>query len=318
MTASAQDDSECYYPCSMSAIRTLLTESIDYAGLFPPAGLDMATAVKNYGRYRTEPAAWALGRFVVPANRLGEFEVAAASLPNNPTGQPWRLALLAGPDLAADLEMTAKFNRRHPAAFLADTIEAKASSVGGIEEIMHRIPRLPLQAYIEVPIDRDPRQLLAAVSRLGGRAKVRTGGVTTDAFPTTSNLIRFLRGCVEAGLPFKATAGLHHPLRAEYHLTYAPDSPAGLMFGFLNLFLATAFLLAGMAEADVARLLEEGSPEALQIDERGVAWKSHRLDLKALSDARRVGIVSFGSCSFTEPIGDLEALNLLDPGVRQA
>lgn len=317
MTASAQDDSECYYPCTMSAIRTLLTESIDYAGLFPPAGLDMATAVKNYDRYRTEPAAWALGRFVVPANRLGEFEVAAASLPNNPTGQPWRLALLAGPDRAEDLEMTAEFNRRHSAAFLADTIEVKASSVGGIEEIMHRIPR-SLQAYIEVPIDRDPRELLAAVSRLGGRAKVRTGGVTRDAFPATSDLIRFLRGCVEAGLPFKATAGLHHPLRAEYLLTYAPDSPAGLMFGFLNLFLATAFLLAGMAEADVARLLEEGSPEALQIDEGGVAWKGHRLGLKALGDARRGGIVSFGSCSFTEPIGDLEALHLLGPGVRQA
>jgi hypothetical protein len=302
----------------MRAIRTLLTDSIDYAGLFPPAGLDMVTAVKNYDHYRTEPASWALGRFVVPANRLGEFEAAAArSLPDNRTGQPWRLALLAGPDLAADLEMTTAFNRRHSETFLADTIEVKASSVGGIEETMHRIPR-SLQAYIEVPIDRDPRELLAAIGSLGGRAKVRTGGVTRDAFPATNDLVRFLRGCVEAGLPFKATAGLHHPWRAEYHLTYAPDSPVGLMFGFLNLFLATAFLRAGMAEADAARLLEEASPEAFQIDQDGVAWKSHRLDLKALSDARRVGIVSFGSCSFTEPIGDLEALQLLDPGVRQA
>ena len=306
----------------MNAIRALLTESIDYAGLFPPADLDMATAVENYARYRREPAAWALGRFVVPVTRLREFEAAAArSFPENPKGQPWRLALLAGPDLAGDLETAAEFNRRHSQpgtpALLADTIEVKASSVGDIEEIMHRIPGA-LQAYVEIPIDGDPRDLVAVVRRLGGRAKVRTGGVTRDAFPTTNQLIRFLRRCVEAGLPFKATAGLHHPLRAEYPLTYAPDSPAGMMFGFLNLFLATAFLRAGMEEADAARLLEEGSPEAFQIDDTGIAWTSHRLDLDALRDARHFGVVSFGSCSFTEPIGDLEALHLLGSGARQA
>jgi hypothetical protein len=306
----------------MSAIRTLLAESIDYAGLFPPASLDMATAVQNYARYRNEPAAWALGRFVVPASRLREFEAAAARhLAETPTGRPWRLALLAGPDLAGDLDMTAEFNRRHSQpgapAVPADTIEAKASSVSGIEDIMHRMPRT-LQAYIEVPIDRDPRELLAAVRQLGGRAKVRTGGVTNEAFPTTRDLIRFLRGCAQVGLPFKATAGLHHPLRAEYRLTYAPDSPVGVMFGFLNVFLTTAFLRAGMEETDASRLLEEGSAEAFQIDEGGIAWKGHRLDLDGLREARRFGVVSFGSCSFAEPIGDLEALQLLGSGVRQA
>lgn len=306
----------------MNGIRTLLAESIDYAGLFPPAGLGMATAVDNYARYRMEPAAWALGRFVVPVSRLPEFEAAAARpLSENPTGSPWRLALLAGPDLAGDLEMIAEFNRRHsqPGAppVLADTIEVKASSVPDIEDIMHRIPPT-LQAYIEVPIDRDPRDLLPAVRRLGGRAKVRTGGVTGDAFPTTGDLIRFLRGCIQAGLPFKATAGLHHPLRAEYRLTYAPESPTSVMFGFLNLFLATAFLKARGKETDAARVLEEGEPDAFQADDSGITWRNQRLDLNALSDARRLGITSFGSCSFTEPIADLESLHLLAPGVPQA
>lgn len=305
----------------MSAIRTLLAESIDYAGLFPPAGLDMATAVENYARYRSDPAAWALGRFVVPVSRLREFEAATVRAVPGGTGRPWRLALLAGPDLAGDLDITADFNRRHSEPgvppVLADTIEVKASSVRGIEDIMHRIPRT-LQAYVEVPIDRDPRDLLAAVGQLGGRAKVRTGGVTTDAFPTTTDLLRFLRGCVEAGVPFKATAGLHHPLRAAYRLTYAQDSPSGTMFGFLNLFLAIAFLRSGMAEAEVARVLEEGEPDALQADDSGISWRNRRLDLKALSEARRLGMISFGSCSFTEPIADLESLHLLAPGVPQA
>jgi hypothetical protein len=306
----------------MTAIRTLLAESIDYAGLFPPAGLDLATAAENYARYQSSPAAWALGRFVLPASRLGEFEAAAAKpLAENPTLQPWRLALLVGPDVAGDLEITAAFNRRHSGTaappVLADTIEVKASSLDQVEDIMHRMPRT-LQAYIEVPIDRDPGDLLAAIRRLGGRAKVRTGGVTRDAFPSTGDLIRFLRGCVQAGLPFKATAGLHHPLRAEYRLTYAPDSPAGVMFGFLNLFLATAFLRAGMGEIDAARLLEETSPEALRVDQDAISWRNHRLDVTALRKTREEALISFGSCSFTEPLSDLEALNLLPRQVQQA
>lgn len=306
----------------MTAIRTLLSEGIDYAGLFPPAGLDMVTAVENYAHYRTDPAAWALGRFVLPVSRLPEFETASArSLPEKPSGQPWRLALLAGPDLARDLEVTAEFNNRHSqpraGAVVADTIEVKGSSVPAIEDIMHRMPST-LQAYVEVPIDRDPRDLLAAVRRLGGRAKVRTGGVTPDAFPSTANLLRFLHACVEAGVPFKATAGLHHPLRAEYRLTYAPDSPCGSMFGFLNLFLTVAFLRGSMGESEAAAVLEEGSPGAFQADDMGINWRNHRLDLQSLREVREDGIISFGSCSFTEPIQDLESLQLLKSRTQRA
>jgi hypothetical protein len=112
-------------------------------------------------------------------------------------------------------------------------------------------------------------------------------------------------------VPFKATAGLHHPLRAEYRLTYEPESPIGPMFGFLNLFLATAYLAGGMDGETAARLLEERDAEAIRWDDAGVEWRGRRLDLAALAGAREAGIVSFGSCSFTEPIGDLESLRLL-------
>lgn len=306
----------------MSAIRTLLAESIDYAGLFPPAGLDMPSAVQNYAKYRTEPDAWALGRFVLPVSRLGEFEAAAANhLPLELAAPPWRLSVLTGPDLTADLEALAGFHDRQSRggapAVIADTIEGNATSESGIEDTMHKVPRA-LQVYIEIPIDRDPYQLLTALARLGGRAKVRTGGVTENAFPATADLVRFLRRCVHAGVAFKATAGLHHPLRAEYPLTYAADSPAGAMFGFLNLFLATAFLRAGVSDSVAIHLLEERSPEAIELDARGVTWNNHRLDLDALRQVRREGLISFGSCSFTEPLSDLAALHLLAPRVHQA
>lgn len=313
---------ECYYPCIMSAIRTLLTKSIDYAGLFPPAGLDMATAVRNYARYRGAPDGWALGRFVVPVGRLDEFKATAAEhLRDFTSALPWQLSLLAGADPSADLETLAEFNRRHASthtgSVTADAIEIKASSATAIEDIMRRAPPW-LQTFIEIPIDRDPAALLETIARVGGRAKVRTGGVTDEAFPTASDLFRFIRATVQVGVPFKATAGLHHPLRAEYPLSYVPDSPTGKMFGFLNLFLTTAFLRAGLAETDAAGLLEESSAESLRIDRDGIGWRNHRLDTEALRLARNEGMISFGSCSFTDPLADLEALNLLPQRVHRA
>jgi hypothetical protein len=311
-----------YYLFSMSAIQTLLRGSIDYAGLFPPAGLDMASAVSNYAQYLAGPSAWALGRFVVPVSRLSEFEAAAERhLPPHPADQPWHLSALLGTDLSADIARLDQFNRRHTEpsapAVMADSVELKADSVEAIEDIGGRLPS-HLQAYIEVPIDRDPSSLLNAVSRVGAHAKVRTGGVTKDSFPSTPDLLRFLQGCIRAAVPFKATAGLHHPLRAEYRLTYAPDSGCGTMFGFLNVFLAAACLRAGMSEADAAQLLEEGSPGAFQVDGGGISWRNHRLSLPDIRKAREKAVTSFGSCSFDEPINELASIHLLAPTVSQA
>lgn len=306
----------------MSAIKVLLDSSIDYAGLFPPAALDMRTAAANYGRYRNGESAWALGRFILPASRLLELEAAAEQyVPLNPAVNAWRLSVLAGPELSADLDLVAEFNRRHSSAgsraVRIETLEVKASSVGVVEDTMHRMPgQLPV--YFEIPIQEDPRELVAAIARLGGRAKVRTGGITREAFPRTADLVRFINACIRAHVPFKATAGLHHPLRAEYRLTYEPDSATGMMFGFLNLFLAAAFLRAGIDHENAARILEETSPEAFSIDERAISWRDHRLGQDALRGAREAVVTSFGSCSFTEPIGELQALHLLEPRVQQA
>ncbi len=304
----------CYHS-RMSALRTLLSGSIDYAGLFPPAGLDMAAAVANYHAYLGGPHAWALGRFVVPAGRIGELESAAAGLlPPSPSPAPWRVAALLGADPAADMRALGELNCRHAAegegAVAADVVEGKADSPDAVERLLGQVPPY-LQAYVEIPIGRDPAPLIAAIGRGKGRAKVRTGGVTAEAFPAASDLVRFVRACLSARVPFKATAGLHHPLRAEYRLTYEPDSARGTMFGFLNLFLTTAFLAAGLDAGDAVLLLEERDQGAIRFDESGVEWKGRRLDLDAIRRSREQGIVSFGSCSFTEPIGDLESLGLL-------
>lgn len=299
----------------MQSVRALLGAGVDYAGLFPPADLDLRAAVRNYADYRAGGHAWALGRFILPANRLAEFDAAAkAVLPRRPAGAPWLLSVLVGPDLTKDLEQLGEFNGRHAAgqaaAAVADVVELKAASPTAITAALQTIPSF-LQAYVEIPIDRDPAPLVAAVAASGGRAKVRTGGVTEEAFPSTDNLVRFIRRCEEARVPFKATAGLHHPVRAEYRLTYTADSPRATMYGFVNLFLAAAFVLAGMRDDDAVALLEERTPDAFRLDDQGIEWRGHRLGLDAIANARERAVIAFGSCSFTEPIADLTALHWL-------
>jgi hypothetical protein len=297
------------------AIQALLHGSIDYAGLFPPAGLDMSRAVRNYAEYREGPHAWAVGRFVLPASGIAEFEAAAAGLlPRASTASPWRLAALLGADPGAELHELGELNCRHAAegsgAVTADVVEAKANSVEAVEQLLGRVPPY-LQAYVEVPIAGDPAPLVAALARAGGRAKVRTGGITPDAFPTTADVVRFIRACLSAKVPFKATAGLHHPLRADYRLTYEPNSACGTMFGFLNVFLATAFMASGLDDNQAERLLEERDSDSIRFDDSGVMWRDRRVSLDAIRLSREVGIVSFGSCSFSEPVGELQSLGLL-------
>jgi hypothetical protein len=296
-----------------TAAHALLAGSIDYAGLFPPAGLPMATALPQYAEYRAGAAAWALGRFVVAVSRLDELERAAEGVAPASSEEPWRLSALVGPDAKRDLETLGEFNCRHAApgaaALTADVVEAKAESIEAVDALLTAVPRWA-QAYVEIPLARDPRPLVAAIARHGGRAKMRTGGVTPDAFPTPAEVLRFLRACIEARVPFKATAGLHHPLRAEYRLTYAPDSPRGTMFGYLNVFLTAVLLRQGLSDADALALLEERSPEAIQVSADAITWRGHRADRGAIAAARQDGIVAFGSCSFTEPVGEWEAVRV--------
>lgn len=297
----------------MQPIRVLLEGIVDYAGLFPPAGLEMGPAVAAYAGYRRGPDRWMLGRFIVPVGRLGELESAAAPhLTRRPTDDVWPVSGLAGDDLAADVSAIGEFNCRHAAdeagAAEIDTVEVRASDLARIAEIARLLPSWAT-GFVEVPLEPDPEPLIAAIGRAGLHAKIRTGGVTPESIPPAPAVARFLAGCVRNGVAFKATAGLHHPLRAEHPLTYAPDAPRAVMHGYLNVFLAAAVLRDGGSEADAARLLDERDPAAFAAGDSAIRWRDRRLDARTLADARALAR-SFGSCSFTEPVADLAALNL--------
>ncbi len=296
------------------SIQLLLANVIDYAGLFPPAKLDMSTAAKNYAAYRTDERAWALGKFIVPVSRLDEFEAAAKEPLARSNGLPWQLSVLAGPDVASDLEKILDFNAKHDVQTdrgqsRIDAVELKLSNGDEIHRIKKILPA-GLETYCEIPADSDA-SLINTLAEVGARCKVRTGGVNPEAFPESSNLARFIRRCADAEVPFKATAGLHHPIRSTYHLTYEKNSPTGTMYGFLNVLLAAALVRLQVDQNDVVRLLEEESADAFRFDGEGVSWRAYRFSLYEILQSRTSLMISFGSCSFNEPIEDLKKIGLL-------
>ena len=299
----------------MQSLRALLTGTVDYAGLFPPAGLDMGSAVRRYAEHRRSAQAWMLGRFVVPAARLDEFAAAARSELPGPAERPWPLSALAGEDLAGAVERIVA----HRAGSTLDdgirisAVEMKAARADEIEHALNMVPD-DLELFCELPAAEEPAPLIEALAGTRGRAKIRTGGITADAFPTPLELARFIAACARAGVPFKATAGLHHPVRGVYRLTYAEDSASGTMFGFLNLFLAAAVAASRRPDETVLLpLLEEGNAATFRFDANGAAWRGERLSLADLERARRSLALSYGSCSFVEPVQGLQALGLLPP-----
>lgn len=292
----------------MDSARLLLTSLIDYAGLFPPAALAMASAVSNYADYRQSDDAWALARFVVPCARLGEFEEAANAFLARDPG--WHLSVLTGPNLNADIAIIRDFNHRHRASALIGTAEVKASTAAAIERSVELLPS-DVVPYFEIPVSFDPVPLIAAVGRCRARAKIRTGGVTPEAIPPTTDVARFITACHAAKVPFKATAGLHHPVRGAYRLTYEPDSAAALMHGFLNIFVAAAHLEAGLPDSRVLEVVEESSSRAFRFHPNGIDWRGHWISNSQIAETRQCWATTFGSCSFEEPLHELRQIHIL-------
>ena len=253
------------------SLQTLLANLIDYAGLFPPAALSMEEALANYARYRSGEHAWMLGRFIVPAAHAAEV----------PSDVP--VSIIGVDELKAeteeDVHRIGTESRRRP-----------GGRPGGVSP-----------PYLEIT-DID---LIEHISIHGLRVKIRTGGLTPDAFPSSTDIANFMRKCASWRVAFKATAGLHHPVRCVRPLTYEPNSPTGTMHGFINLFMAAALL--PRAEA----ILDDDDRHGFAFDDDTASWRGHAVLTDDLAVLRKEFAISFGSCSFEEPVHDLKELGWL-------
>src|SRR5436190_15462251 len=159
-----------------ASLHALLAGAIDYAGLFPPATLDMRDAVARYAEYRGTTEAWALGRFVLPLSRVDEL--AAAQRDVGARGQTWRLSVLLGEDSAVDAARIRAFNAAHAGAALIDSAEARlagppSASRQAIAALVDRIPP-SIRLFIEVPASDDLALFLAPIAAANACAKIRT------------------------------------------------------------------------------------------------------------------------------------------------
>lgn len=307
-----------------AAVRPLLVGAVDYAGLFPPAGLAIGPVVRHYAAYRrghgaARGAQALLGRLVVPVARLEEFEAAALDLlPTDDSvaagDAPWRVSALAGADLRDDLARAAAFNARHAAdtgagRAVVDAVEWKGDAPAALEAAAAlRARHLPNAAfYAELPAGADAAAFAAEAQAHGLGLKLRTGGVTPDAFPGADAVLAFLAAVAARGVPAKATAGLHHALAGEHPLTGEPDCARGAMYGFVNVLLAGALLRAGHMPSAVAPLLAERDPAAFGVSGDAPAWRNLAAPVAGGRSSTRA-LDGFGSCAFEEPAAELRAL----------
>ena len=312
-------------------IETLMTGLIDYAGLFPPSKLDMPTAVENYARYLRSEHERFLSRFICTVPRLEELSKhAAVVMPgthatsgyreNADMQDPWQISAIIVGNLEDNLDAIYAFNEHHDheenGLAMVDVIEMKIDSPEDVDQAMDIIPALIAPAF-ELPesaiFDGDPRGFIAALAGNQAIAKVRCGGVTPQLFPSSTDIARFMHACNAADVPFKATAGLHHPIRARHKLTYEPDAPVAMMHGFINVFIAGAIVrsIKGIDIDTLTKIIDETDPAAFVFNDDAVAWNELSIPVAKLAQVREHFATSYGSCSFDEPRADLKALGLL-------
>lgn len=299
-----------------ASLRALLANSIDYAGLFPPASLDLEPALRNQAAYLRDEDVWMLGTFVLP---ITKFEEVSGLLGNFTPKHRLRVsALLAKSENASQFmnalkegaEAIRQFQERHGQSASVTQIEIALPLQPGVHlaDANALLADLNLPTFWEAAADEAERTIEFLAERDPGFGtlgfKLRTGGVIASAFPSSIQLARALVAAVMQKVPIKFTAGLHHPIR-KFH-----QSVQLKMHGFLN--VLGAGVLAAEHDWDVqqtARMLENEDSTGFVFDDEAFTWNTWSIPTEQIKVHRKI-VTSLGSCSFDEPREDLRNLEL--------
>ncbi len=299
----------------------LLGGTIDYAGTFPPAALPLPEALKKAATFRRNARhPWLLAKVALPLADIKSLTVPGL-FAAGADGTPWLYTALGTavetaeaivPSLEWELREARRLNERRFESSCRQWIVAYEVKLGAaaadeaFDGVLNRLKERAgnsISPFFELGWGDDWKTRLSSFGvRLSEWAeeagkdapvpglKFRTGGKEK---PTTEQLAFAVSLCTRFGLRFKATQGLHHPM------TDKGD------FGFVNLFAALAFSQAlgeeAFPEAEVARLLEEPSKDALAFGREALRWGNYEISCEMIEEARRLHGATFGSCSLDEP-----------------
>jgi hypothetical protein len=301
-----------------ASLRALLDRAVDYAGMFPPCALALEPALRNQANYVRSPEMWMLNGFVLPVE---QFDPARQFLSEFDHQRPLRVAALGPKTTKPDVFLNGVANAAeairsfskydvqlvlvsHLEMFLPDDVDSASlkkarAIVGELPVFWEASPERAEQAIILIAgHNSDERAATFGY-------KLRTGGVTADAFPTSAQIARALVAAATHQLPIKFTAGLHHPIR-QFR-----EEVKTKMHGFLNVLGAAVLAAEHQWDADQAvTMLEDEDPRSFSFTDDFFAWRDWKIDTERLQHRRKF-VRSFGSCSFDEPREDLRALNLL-------
>ncbi len=321
----------------MRALELFLTGLIDYAGLFPPAKLDLNTAFSNYIEYLGGKDSYILSRFICPSGKLKEFYETKGELKekfDNVDTDKWisfSVLPVGGNNhkefvssFTEDLKTCDNFINYASEKIVIDVFEVKLP-----EELLTKHGLNPLKnfyseitvmlndtgfynsrIFFELPSGKiDIAEIVAGsmaennqkLTNLG--LKFRTGGISADAFPTVEDTAKIIKYCRDFKIPFKATAGLHHPVR------HFDKSVNTFMHGFFNIF--GAGILAhkhSLSLKEITEIVKDENKESFKFTEDLFLWRDIETDCDSLAKAREELMLSFGSCSFDEPRQDIKEM----------
>jgi hypothetical protein len=317
------------------SLKVFMNRLIDYAGLFPPASLDLAQAFHNFVFYMQGEYKWMLSKFIIPAGRLPELTslmkemVIDTAIPFSIIGTGGNNSDEFKTNLAADIKNIADFRNVHGNKVITDVFEMRLpkdiferGSADEVELMLDFVSgsirssvKDKFCIFYEAPAGGDYNstainlaEAIAHHNKRGNSAgfKLRTGGTEASAFPSPEQIAFAIMTCCEFCVPMKCTAGLHHPVR-HYN-----ESVSCKMHGFINVFGAGILAYTcDLDESEILDILNEEDSFAFIFDEDGFVWDEFIASDAEIKKAREKFMISYGSCSFDEPIDDLKTLELL-------